>query len=92
MIPEELLVRLLVVALERLPDHRVVLDQDAWEAMRVKHGTAGGGLLLEQGNGGYLVRLADHEDRVVMADRVRAAGGLLVESPDLLFGIVPDSD
>lgn len=87
-----LLIRLLVVALERLPDHRLVLDEATWELMLGKYsGAAGGGLMLQQlGPGHFEVRLADHEDRVVLTDKVRKAGGVLVESAGVTFGIVPD--
>ncbi len=93
MIDPDVLMRLLVVALERLPDHRIVLDQATWDAMRAKHLGRGGGVLLQQLHGGAIeVRMADHEDRLVMADRVRKAGGLLVDTPDFMFGVQPDTD
>lgn len=92
MIPSMVLIRLLIVALERLPDHRLVLDEGTWEAMVGKYGgELGGGLMLQETSpGSFEAKLADHEDRVVLTDKVRKAGGVLIEHGGLTFGIVPD--
>jgi hypothetical protein len=92
-IPSMVLVRLLIVALERLPDHRLVLDEATWDAMARKYGgELGGGLMLQEtAPGAFEAKLADHEDRVVLTDKVRKAGGVLVEAGGLTFGIVPDT-
>lgn len=89
MIPEQLLLRALLVAIERLPDHRIEVDEAGLEHLLRKM-PPGGGLVIEKSDRSLVIRRADHEDRAVMADRVRAAGGLLVEAPDMLFGILPD--
>lgn len=90
MIPEALLMRLLMVALERLPDHRVVLDGPTWAAMVAKaHAQPSRGIIFEQHDGGATteVRLADHEDRAVMLDRMRKSGAMIIETPDMVVGL-----
>lgn len=94
MINPELLLRMLAVAVERLPDHRVVLDGPTWRAMVEKFGQReggppAGGLIFEQGDDSWVVRQADHEDALVLADRVRKAGGTLIESAHTVIGIMP---
>lgn len=85
--PQTIVVRALCLALEALPDHRVVLSAATWEPLREKYGGSGGLLLSEDpADKSVEVRLADHEDRAVLVDRVRANGGIIVEDGETVYG------
>lgn len=88
-VPEQVLFQAIAVALERLPDHRIEITEEGWELLARKRGEEGGGVIFESHRGTVVVRLADHEDRVVLTDQVRRAGGTLVESPTLTIGVYP---
>lgn len=88
---QTLLLRMLTVALERLPDHTLTLDQATWDAMVEKY-DGDGGLLMREVDDGIVVRLADHEDRAVFMDKVRKAGGALFEHGATTLGIIPTDE
>lgn len=87
------LMRCLIAALDQLPDHQVTVTPERWAALADKY-TAGatveGGILLEMDGGTISARLADHEDKAVAIDRVRAEGGTVVVGDGYALGMVPD--
>lgn len=85
------LMRLLILALHKVPDHSVTLDEASWaEAAAYAAANPGSGFMLTNHDGKVVAKLADHEDRVVLVDRARAKGYTIIDSPDVVIGLGPE--
>lgn len=87
-----MLLRLLMAALDKLPDHRVEVTDATFQAMAAKYAPAGqpeGGLLLRNEDGTLSAALADHEAKAVLIDRAAKRGYMLLESDGMVVGLGP---
>lgn len=84
------LLQALVVALDAIPEHRVTISNEIMGRLGARLGE-GSGIMVESGaeRGEWVFRIADHEDRLVFADRTRSAGGVLIDDGETMLGVIP---